>query len=152
MAKFFVDLQMRWGDQDAYGHINNVSQARYFEEARVRTFFLGATREPTGLEGLVRDDRPDGLKMLVASQTINFVAALEYSEDPFEIEMWIGAVGGSSLEIHARLINPAQGGIVTTKCVTTAVIVNGSTMRPTRLSPVAREVVNRWIDDPLTIR
>lgn len=147
MAKFHVDLQMRWGDQDAYGHINNVSQARYFEEARVRTFFSGATREPTGLQGLIRTDKPDGFKMVVASQQINFLRALEYSPEPLEVEMWIGSLGGSSLEIHSQLISPGADRIVTTTCVMTAVVVDGSSMRPTRLTPEVREVAKKWMDD-----
>ena len=33
-----VLLELRWGDMDAYGHINNVTQMRLLEEARVRAF------------------------------------------------------------------------------------------------------------------
>ena len=33
-----VLLELRWGDMDAYGHVNNVTQLRLLEEARVRAF------------------------------------------------------------------------------------------------------------------
>lgn len=31
-----VLLELRWGDMDAYGHVNNVTQMQLLEEARVR--------------------------------------------------------------------------------------------------------------------
>ncbi len=39
-------LPLRWGDMDAYGHINNVQYIRYLEEARVQLLIrLGAALE-----------------------------------------------------------------------------------------------------------
>lgn len=37
-ARFTCEIPTRWGDQDIYRHINNVSYFRYFEEARIRWF------------------------------------------------------------------------------------------------------------------
>ncbi|WP_369602314.1 thioesterase family protein [Hahella sp. SMD15-11] len=31
-----IEIPVRWGDMDAYGHVNNTVYFRYFEEARVR--------------------------------------------------------------------------------------------------------------------
>lgn len=42
MARAKVDIQLRWGDEDAYGHINNVAFLRYLEEARVRILWSGS--------------------------------------------------------------------------------------------------------------
>jgi acyl-CoA thioester hydrolase len=33
---FSIAIPTRWGDEDRYGHINNVTYFRYFEEARVQ--------------------------------------------------------------------------------------------------------------------
>jgi acyl-CoA thioester hydrolase len=33
-AVFSCDISVRWGDMDAYGHVNNANYFRYFEEAR----------------------------------------------------------------------------------------------------------------------
>ena len=33
---FSIAIPTRWGDEDRYGHINNVVYFRYFEEARVQ--------------------------------------------------------------------------------------------------------------------
>jgi len=31
----FIELPVRWGDMDAFGHVNNVQYMRYFESGRV---------------------------------------------------------------------------------------------------------------------
>lgn len=151
MARFHVDLQMRWADQDAYRHINNVAQARYFEEARVRTFFSGTTREDTKLSGLFREDTETGLKMVVASQTIDFIRPLQYTPQDFEVEMWIGKLGGSSIELYAQIINPEQGPLPVSTCKVISVVVDGQTMRPERLSEEGRAVAKHWMDEPLKV-
>lgn len=33
-----VEIPMRWGDMDAYGHVNNVNLIRLMEEARIAGF------------------------------------------------------------------------------------------------------------------
>ena len=67
MSRAHVDIELRWGDQDAYAHINNVTYARFLEEARVRVFELGSARERTGMERHFRGDGTSGLKTLVAN-------------------------------------------------------------------------------------
>ena len=153
MARAHVDLELRWGDQDAYGHVNNVAIARYLEEARVRVFWQGTGREKTGMEGHFRGDHDDGPKMLVASQRIDFVGVLEYSSSPVTVELWIGKVGGSSLEVHYEIIDTAEPERrVVARAITTVVIVNGLTLAPERLSDAARSSVEPWMDEPLALR
>lgn len=36
--RFRVEIPMRWGDQDAMGHLNNAKFFTFFEEARIRFF------------------------------------------------------------------------------------------------------------------
>ena len=38
MTRITVPLPLRWGDQDAYGHVNNATMFRLLEEARIRAF------------------------------------------------------------------------------------------------------------------
>ncbi|MGR4009617.1 acyl-CoA thioesterase [Leucobacter sp. 1207-22] len=153
MARAHIDLELRWADQDAYGHVNNVTFARYLEEARVRLFWLGSGREQTGMEKHFRGDAPDGPKMLVASQQIEFLRVLEYSEHPITIEMWIGKFGGSSLEVHYEIFDGSNAErSVVARAITTVVIVDGETLRPTRLSPEGRASIEPWKDTPLTLR
>ena len=153
MARAHVDIELRWGDQDAYGHVNNVAFARYLEEARVRLFWLGTAREATGLEGHFRGSGSEGPKMLVAQQQIQFVAVLEYTEHPITVEVWIGKLGGSSLEVHYEILDgAARDRRVVARAITTVVVVHGDTLRPQRLSDAGRAAVAPWTDAPLEIR
>ena len=156
MVRAHVEIELRWGDQDAYGHINNVAFARYLEEARVRLFWLGTAREQTGLEGYFRSDDPADPKMLVAAQHIEFLRVLEYSEHPITIAMWIGKLGGSSIEVHYEVIDgstTAENGEarVVARAITTVVIVNGETMQPQRLDSEGRKIAKQWSDEPLKL-
>ena len=151
-----VDIALRWGDQDAYGHVNNVAYARFLEEARVRLFWLGAAREDTGLERHFDGTQPNGPKMLVASQHIEFTAVLEYSEQPITVETWVGRLGGSSIEVHYEIVQDISAGadavptrIVYARAITALVMVDGVTLRPVRLSSDARSSIAGWTDEPL---
>lgn len=153
MARTRVDMELRWGDQDAYGHVNNVAFARFLEEARVRTFWLGSGRERTGMERHFRGDDPNGPKMLVASQQIEYTRVLEYSERPITVELWIGKLGGSSLEVHYEIVDGvAPERSVVAKAISHIVIVDGVTLRPMRLSDAGRASVEPWRDEPLRMR
>lgn len=153
MARVHVDLQLRWGEQDAYGHINNVSFARYLEEARVRTFWRGTAREKTGMERHFRGDTPDGLKMLIASQHIEYLQVLEYSDEPITVELWVGKLGGSSFEIHYEIVDGSyKERTVVARAISVVVVVDGVTLRPIRLSAEGREAVEAWQDEPVKLR
>ena len=153
MARAHVDLQLRWGDQDAYGHVNNVEFLRYLEEARVRVFWRGTARERTGLEAHFNGDTVDGPKTLVVNHQIEYLRVLEYSDAPITVELWIGKLGGSSLEVHYEIIDGAIAErTVVARASSTIVLVDGETLRPLRLSAEARASVEAWMDDPLQFR
>lgn len=152
MAKAHVDIQLRWGDQDAYGHVNNATVFRLLEEARVRLFWHGNAREETGLEGHFRFGDSSDVLTLVASHNIQYVRVLEYSQHPATVEIWLGRLGGSSLEVHYQIIdNAAETPQVTVKAITTLVLVDRNTMRPVRMSAEAREAAKPWTDEPLVL-
>lgn len=153
MARALVDIELRWGDQDAYGHVNNVAFARFLEEARVRVFELGSARERTGMEEHFRINEGVGTKTLVANQRIEFLRVLEYTRFPVTVELWIGRLGGSSLEIHYEIIDGSlPERTVVAQAITTSVVVDGGSMRPMRLSGAGRASVERWMDEPLSLR
>ncbi|MBN9612558.1 MAG: acyl-CoA thioesterase [Actinobacteria bacterium] len=148
-----VDLELRWGDQDAYAHVNNVAYARFLEEARVRVFELGSARERTGMEHHFRVDGRSGMKMLVANQQIEFLRVLEYSARPITVELWVGRLGGSSLELHYEIVDGSvTERTVVARAITTIVVVDGETLRPMRLSDAGRASVEPWTDEPLQLR
>ena len=152
MARAHVELQLRWGDQDAYGHVNNVVYARLLEEARVRVLWLGEAIEDTGLETHFQSNAPGGPKMLVASQSIDYVSVLQYSARPVIVELWVGKLGGAHLELHCEILDGAAATrTVVARAITVAVMVDGETLRPVRLSSPARQAVAAWTDEPLVL-
>ena len=99
---------MRWGDMDAYGHINNVQIVRMMEEARIAAF--GPPRG-TGMPGIepevgLFNEVPDGTLALVVDHKIRYVKTLEYRNVPAVVQVWIGAVKGASFDIHYVVQDP----------------------------------------------
>ncbi len=81
-------LPLRWGDMDAYGHINNVQYIRYLEEARVQLLLkLGA-----GLEGAAQAP-------VIINVGYTFLRPLVYP-DNLSIDCFVADPGRSSFMIH----------------------------------------------------
>lgn len=80
-------IDVRWGDMDAYGHVNNATYATYVEEARIRWF-----------ASLPGDWRTASSEPVIAAQTINYRRQLEW---PAALRVTLSAerVGNSSLTI-----------------------------------------------------
>lgn len=80
-------LPMRWGDMDAYGHVNNTVYFRYMEQARIDWI------EQFGIK--VGPENGHGPVIINASCT--FLMPLTYPGE-VEIRTFIGALGRSSIE------------------------------------------------------
>lgn len=51
---YSCEIPVRWGDMDAYGHVNNAMYIRYLEEARVQLLAkMGATMDGNGIDPVV---------------------------------------------------------------------------------------------------
>lgn len=106
-----VQVPMRWGDMDAYGHVNNVEVVRILEEARIHAFGPPAG---TGMPGMEVDlpifnDLPEGTQALVVEHRIRYLAPLNYRNVPARIEVWISAVKGASFTIAYAIYDPVTG-------------------------------------------
>jgi len=81
-------LPLRWGDMDAYGHINNVLYIRYLEEARVQLLIkLGAS-----LEGAAQAP-------VIINVGYTFLRPLVYP-DNIRIDCFVAEPGRSSFMIY----------------------------------------------------
>jgi len=86
------NVQQRWSDMDAFGHVNNAVFASYLEEARV--YYLD--------EIVKWDWNINGL--ILASMTINYRKPLKYA-DQVEILIKCNKVGSKSFDLHYLIIN-----------------------------------------------
>ena len=80
-------IDVRWGDMDAYGHVNNATYATYVEEARIRWF-----------AALPGPWRTASSAPVIAAQTINYRRQLEWPA-ALRVALVAERVGNSSLTI-----------------------------------------------------
>ena len=153
MTRLHVAIPLRWSDFDAYAHVNNAEMLRILEEARIQAFWRPDEGSAPGAETAVLDSRP-GAEMisLIARQEVEYLAPIPYMRAPIDIEMWIGRIGGASLEICYEMFSPVgvSPRVLFTKAATTLVMVESASGRPHRISDNLREVWAPYVEDPVT--
>lgn len=152
MARFNVTIPLRWSDFDAYAHVNNAEMLRLLEEARIQAFWRPDEGTGPGSVTAVLDARPGAETIsLIARQEIEYLAPIPYMRAPIDIEMWIGRIGGASLEICYELFSPVgvSPRVLFTKAATTLVMVTAATGRPRRISDELREIWRPYVEEPV---
>lgn len=142
-----VVLELRWGDMDAYGHVNNVTQLRLLEEARVRAFGSPtATRDATPIAGPAgHTPTCFGVKIppvfaaasethsiLVASHAIEYRAPIPYREGPIAVDTVMAIVTPIMLTVGYVIAEP-DGSKAYSVAETGVVFVDPATGRARRL-------------------
>lgn len=117
-----VALPIQWGDQDAFGHVNNTLPLRWFETSRV------ALLEQTGLGHLMSGK---GLGPIVASITCNYRRQVTYP-DTVHIATKVGDIGPARLILFHAVFSEAQRA-VTTDGQTVIVFFDYQAQRPRRV-------------------
>ena len=78
-------IPIRWGDMDAYRHVNNTVYFRYMEQVRVEY-----------LEALGHSILPKGRAPVIINASCTFLVPLTYP-GTVEVRMYCGAPGNSSV-------------------------------------------------------
>ena len=154
--RLHVGISLRWSDFDAYAHVNNAEMFRLLEEARIQAFWP-PDADDSSEEGpvpatAVLDGRPGAEVMtLIARQEIEYLLPIPYMRAPLDIEMWIGRIGGASLEICYELYSPVgvKPRQLFTRAATTLVMVTSETGRPKHISDELREAWAPYVEEPL---
>ena len=97
---FSCEMDVRWGDMDAFNHVNNASYLRYIEEARVLWF----KQLSTGWAD------PDCAPILAAAH-MNYRRPIGWPER-LRIVMSAERLGGKSLTLGHRVLSAADPDIV----------------------------------------
>ncbi|MCQ1986563.1 thioesterase family protein [Arthrobacter sp. zg-Y844] len=143
-------VQLRFGDQDPNGHINNVRFVQFLEEARVQ---LGLLPLPAGAggPGSFRDLSGDRTATYVVRQEIEYVSPLLHRKEPVWVDVWVTRIGSSSLAYGFRVADedPAT---VYAYAEAAMVQVEAATGRPTPLTDEQREVLQAWMGEPVPFR
>ncbi|WP_420364023.1 thioesterase family protein [Curtobacterium aetherium] len=156
MARLHAPVRIRWSDIDAYGHVNNSAMLRLLEEARVLAFWApdpdevdesGSAPEP------VIDGRPgSGTMTVIAAQRLEYLASTPYFRRPLDIQLWIGRIGGASIDVSYEVWSPVghEPAELYTRATTTLVMVDAETNRPRRLTDVERTACQTYVEPPVT--
>ena len=97
---FRIILGVRWGDMDAFNHVNNAQYLRYLEEARVQWL--------ASLPGVSMTDRIT--PVLVASQ-VNYRQPIEWPNE-IAIELFIDRTGNSSLTMGHHMLSSTDASVL----------------------------------------
>jgi acyl-CoA thioester hydrolase len=141
---------MRWGDMDAYGHINNVNLVRMMEEARIAGFGVpGGTGKP-GNEPLVDlfSAVPGNTQILVVEHRVRYVRPLDYRNVPAEVFLWLSTIKPASFDVSYEFHDPVDGGLCV-KATTTLAFFSVAEQRLVRLPAEQREVLQAFLGEPV---
>lgn len=149
MSSLLIPIQMRFGDIDSYGHVNNVTVLQYLEDARVRLMARplpqgAAAGAPSGatFRTLVGDRQT-----VIGRQEIEYSEQLLYRPDPVFVRVWVSSVGGSSFVLDYA-VQEEDGSRVYAVAQTAVVQIDRGTGRPVRLDEAQRDLLEQWSDAP----
>ena len=85
-------IPIRWGDMDAYGHVNNTVYFRFMEQARVEW-----------IEEMNFPVRPGGSGPVIINAACTFLIPMNYP-GTVEVRTYGGAPGRSSVQTHVEML------------------------------------------------
>ncbi|WP_241245844.1 thioesterase family protein [Microbacterium sp. 4R-513] len=153
--RLHIPIPLRWGDLDAFNHVNNTSMLKLLEEARVRAFWQpdpGETAPPTAV---LDSGLHSGVLTLIARQEIEYLAPVPYQRFPLDVQMWFGKLGGSSIEVCYEVCSPREMAdadgrqTVYARATTVVVKVDAASGRPLRLTPEERAAWTPYQGEPI---
>ena len=128
-----VEIPLRWGDMDSYGHVNNCEVVRIIEEARMRWLMSSGVF--------------DGETAVVAAHEIGYLCPLRYSLDPVNVEVWTSNVRRTSFEFNFRILNTSRQ--VSVKAVSRMVMFDLVKQESYPINPRLREHLDAACGDRL---
>ncbi|WP_104135739.1 MULTISPECIES: thioesterase family protein [unclassified Cryobacterium] len=150
--KLHVPIRLRWSDLDAYGHVNNSEMLRLLEEARILAFWVTEDEGAIGASTAVLDGRPGAATLtLIARQEIEYLAPVPYLRQPLDVRLWIGKLGGASLDVCYEVYSPesVMPEVLYARASTTIVLVDATSERPRRINDTERAAWTPYLDDPI---
>jgi acyl-CoA thioester hydrolase len=88
---FEIAMDVRWGDMDAFNHVNNAAYLRYIEEARVAWF-----------RSLTQDWAAVDCAPILAALTVNYRKPIGWPE-ALRVQLLAERIGNKSLTLGHRI-------------------------------------------------
>ncbi|TKX46850.1 acyl-CoA thioesterase [Halorubrum sp. SD690R] len=131
MATYTADIDVRFRDIDAMGHVNNAVYATYIEQARTRFF-----RDVLDLD-------ISGASTVLASLSIDFRQPVELDDDAVAVSVEIADLGRSSATMTHEI---RIGDAVAAEAEATLVAVDPETGEPTPIPEAHRKAMASYRD------
>jgi acyl-CoA thioester hydrolase len=114
---------VRWGDLDAFGHVNNATYLVYAQEARFAWSKM--------------------LEMVVARAEVDFIAPIYTGDIYLDIEIWVHSIGNSSFGLTYEMTN---GDELVARIKTVQVTVSMDTKKSRPINDAEREFLTKYLE------
>jgi acyl-CoA thioester hydrolase len=122
--RFQSKQYVRWGDLDAFGHVNNATYLVYAQEARYAWSKM--------------------IEMVVARAEVDFVAPIYTGDFNLDIEIWVNKIGTSSFGVTYEMKN---GDELVAVVKTVQVTVSMETKKSRPLNDAERDFLNKYLEN-----
>ena len=95
-----MELDVRWGDMDAMGHVNNTVYFRYLETARIEW-----------MRSVGCNPAPDGQGPVIVNAFCNFYRQLEYPADVL-LKLYVSDPGRTTFETWGTMERVDEPGVI----------------------------------------
>ena len=115
---------VRWGDLDAFGHVNNSTYLIFAQEARYAWSKM--------------------LEMVVARAEVDFIAPIYTGDIYIDVEIWVNKIGTSSFGVTYEMKNSDEL-LAVVKTVQVTVSMDTKKSRP--MNDAEREFLNKYLEN-----
>jgi acyl-CoA thioester hydrolase len=115
---------VRWGDLDAFGHVNNSTYLIFAQEARYAWSKMH--------------------EMVVARAEVDFIAPIYTGDIYIDVEIWVNKIGTSSFGVTYEMKN---GDELLAVVKTVQVTVSMDTKKSRPMNDAEREFLNKYLEN-----
>jgi acyl-CoA thioester hydrolase len=115
---------VRWGDLDAFGHVNNATYLIYAQEARFAWSKM--------------------IEMVVARAEVDFIAPIYTGDIYIDVEIWVNKIGNSSFGVTYEMKNGEE---LLARIKTVQVTVSLETKKSRPINDAERDFLNKYLEE-----
>jgi acyl-CoA thioester hydrolase len=115
---------VRWGDLDAFGHVNNATYLIYAQEARFAWSKM--------------------IEMVVARAEVDFIAPIYTGDIYIDVEIWVNKIGNSSFGVTYEMKN---GDELLARVKTVQVTVSLETKKSRPINDAERDFLKKYLEE-----
>jgi acyl-CoA thioester hydrolase len=122
--KYQSKQYVRWGDLDAFGHVNNATYLVFAQEARFAWSKM--------------------IEMVVARAEVDFIAPIYTGDIYIDVEIWVNKIGNSSFGLTYVMKN---GDELLARIKTVQVTVSMDTKKSRPINDAERDFLTKYLEE-----